>query len=111
VDDLIEGLIRLMNSPDDVTGPVNLGNPAEVTVKQLAEEIIQLSGSEASLSFEPLPTDDPVRRCPDISLARRLLGWEPKVPRSVGLAKAIEYFRTHPAVRAARSAAGEETPR
>jgi UDP-glucuronate decarboxylase len=93
VDDLVDGLMRLMNSPDEVTGPVNLGNPAEATVRELAEEIISLSGSRSTLSFLPLPQDDPVRRRPDIGAARQLLGWEPKIARSVGLAKTIDYFR------------------
>src|SRR5574338_489525 len=99
VDDLVDGLIRLMNSADEVTGPINLGNPAEVSVRELAEEIIQLSGSRSKLSFQPLPTDDPVRRRPDITLAQRDLGWQPKVQRSIGLAKPIEYFRNGQAVR------------
>ncbi|HEX6117939.1 MAG TPA: UDP-glucuronic acid decarboxylase family protein [Dongiaceae bacterium] len=99
VDDLVDGLIRLMNSADEVTGPINLGNPAEVSVRELAEEIIQLSGSRSKLSFQPLPTDDPVRRRPDITLAQRDLGWQPKVQRSVGLARTIEYFRNGQAVR------------
>ena len=93
VDDLVDGLILLMNSPDEVTGPINLGNPVEATVRELAEEIISLSGSRSTLSFLPLPQDDPIRRRPDIGAARRLLGWEPKVARSDGLAKTIEYFR------------------
>ena len=93
VDDLIDGLIRLMNSPDEVTGPVNLGNPQEVTVRELAEEIIALSGSRSTLSFHPLPQNDPVRRRPDISLATSILGWQPRVPRSVGLEKTVEYFQ------------------
>jgi UDP-glucuronate decarboxylase len=94
VDDLIDGLIRLMNSSDDVTGPINLGNPAEVTVREMAEEIISLANSKSALTFLPLPQDDPVRRRPDIALARRLLGWEPEVARSEGLAKTIDYFRS-----------------
>jgi UDP-glucuronate decarboxylase len=99
VDDLVDGLMRLMNSADEVTGPINLGNPAEVSVRELAEEVIQLSGSRSKLSFQPLPTDDPVRRRPDITLAQRDLGWQPKVQRSVGLARTIEYFRNGQAVR------------
>ncbi|HET6620828.1 MAG TPA: UDP-glucuronic acid decarboxylase family protein [Dongiaceae bacterium] len=99
VDDLVDGFVRLMNSADEVTGPINLGNPAEVSVRELAEEIIQLSGSRSKLSFQPLPTDDPVRRRPDITLAQRDLGWQPKVQRSVGLARTIEYFRNGQAVR------------
>jgi UDP-glucuronate decarboxylase len=99
VDDLIDGLVRLMNSPDELTGPINLGNPVEVTVRELAEEIIQLSGSSSGLSFQSLPEDDPLRRCPDITLAQRFLGWQPRVPRQVGLEKTIDYFRGHPALR------------
>jgi UDP-glucuronate decarboxylase len=99
VDDMVEGLIRLMNSPDEVTGPINLGNPAEITVRALAEEIIGLTGSTSKLSFRPLPQDDPTRRRPDITLAQRALGWQSKVPLSVGLAKTIEYFRGHGAER------------
>ncbi len=99
VDDMVDGLIRLMNSPDEVTGPINLGNPVETTVRALGEEVIKLSGSASSLLFRPLPQDDPARRCPDIALAQRTLGWQPKVPLSVGLAKTIEYFRNHEAVR------------
>jgi UDP-glucuronate decarboxylase len=102
VEDMIEGLIQLMNTPDDVTGPVNLGNPAEVTVRQLAEEIIKLSDSRSGLSFQSLPQDDPVRRCPDIAGAQRLFGWQPKVPRSVGLSKTIDYFRNDPDLRSSR---------
>jgi UDP-glucuronate decarboxylase len=93
VDDLIDGLVRLMNSPAEVTGPINLGNPAEATVRELAEEIIALSGSRSTLSYHLLPQDDPVRRQPDIASARRLLGWEPRTTRSEGLAKTVDYFR------------------
>lgn len=93
VDDLVDGLLRMMESDDDCTGPINLGNPAEVTIGELAQEIIQLTGSRSELIIKPLPSDDPVRRCPDISLARKMLGWEPKVDRIDGLKKTIEYFR------------------
>jgi UDP-glucuronate decarboxylase len=93
VDDLIDGLIRLMDSPDEVTGPVNLGNPVEIQVRELAEEIIASSGSRSTLSFHPLPQNDPVRRRPDISLATRILGWQPKVTRAEGLGITIDYFR------------------
>ena len=93
VDDLVDGLIRLMNTSDEVTGPTNLGNPAEVTIRTLAEEIIAISGSRSKISFSPLPQDDPARRCPDITQAQRLLEWEPKIDRSIGLAKTIDYFR------------------
>ena len=93
VDDLIEGFMRLMNSRDDFTGPVNLGNPGEFTIRELAEKVISLTGSSARLVFKPLPSDDPVQRCPDISLAKSELGWEPKVGLDEGLATTIDYFR------------------
>ena len=92
VDDLIDGLWRLMNSPDEITGPVNLGNPREFTIRELAEKIISLTGSSSSLVFEPLPQDDPRQRQPDISLARKQLAWEPKIPLEQGLTRTIEYF-------------------
>lgn len=92
VDDLIDGLVRLMNSPDEFTGPVNLGNPGEVTMLELAKTVIGLCGSKSELVFMPLPADDPVRRCPDIQLAKANLGWEPKVPVIEGLTRTIAYF-------------------
>lgn len=92
VDDLVEGLIRLMETPDEVTGPVNLGNPHEITVRELAERVIALCGDGVPLDRRPLPQDDPARRCPDISLARRLLGWEPRVPLEEGLRRTVAYF-------------------
>jgi UDP-glucuronate decarboxylase len=92
VDDLIDGVWRLMNSPDEITGPVNLGNPREFTIRELAETIIRLTGSSSSLVFKPLPQDDPRQRQPDISLARKQLAWEPRVPLEQGLTKTIEYF-------------------
>ncbi len=92
VSDLIEGWIRLMASPDDVTGPINIGNPGEFTMIELAENVIELTGSKSKLIFEPLPADDPKQRQPDITLAKEKLGWEPKVPLREGLAKTIEYF-------------------
>ncbi|MBI3516402.1 MAG: NAD-dependent epimerase/dehydratase family protein, partial [Proteobacteria bacterium] len=94
VDDLIEGFIRLMDTPDDVTGPVNLGNPVERTVKNLAERVIALTGSTSKIEFKPLPVDDPKQRCPDITLAKSLLKWEPTVALDDGLKKTIDYFRT-----------------
>jgi UDP-glucuronate decarboxylase len=94
VDDLIDGLVRLMDSPDEVTGPINLGNPLEVTVRELAEEIIALSESRSTLSRHPLPQNDPARRRPDISLATNILGWQPEVTRAEGLRKTIDYFRS-----------------
>jgi len=92
VDDLVEGLTRLMAAPDEVTGPINLGNPHEVTVLQLAERIVAMTGSKSGIEFKPLPADDPRQRQPDIAAARRLLGWEPKVTLEEGLAKTIAYF-------------------
>jgi UDP-glucuronate decarboxylase len=92
VDDLVDGLIRLMGTPDDVTGPVNLGNPVEFTIRQLAESVVGLTGSSSKIVYRPLPEDDPRQRCPDISLAKRLLAWEPRVQLRDGLMKTIEYF-------------------
>jgi UDP-glucuronate decarboxylase len=92
VDDLIEGFIRLMSSPDSFTGPVNLGNPGEFTILELAEKVKEQTGSKSELVFKPLPQDDPIMRKPDISLAKEVLGWEPKVPLDEGLRKTIDYF-------------------
>jgi UDP-glucuronate decarboxylase len=92
VDDLIDGLMRLMASPDDFTGPVNLGNPEELSMVQLAERIIALTGSKSRLEHRPLPADDPTQRQPDIGLARSSLRWEPSTPLDAGLRKTIEYF-------------------
>jgi UDP-glucuronate decarboxylase len=92
VDDLVDGLIRLMGTSDDVTGPVNLGNPNEFTIRQLAESVIALTGSSSKIVYRPLPEDDPKQRCPDISLAKKLLAWEPRVQLQDGLMKTIEYF-------------------
>ena len=93
VDDLISGWLRLMDhTPDDFTGPVNLGNPVELPVKHLAEKIIAAVGGKSKLVFQPLPVDDPMQRCPDITLARDKLKWEPKVALDEGLAKTIAYF-------------------
>jgi UDP-glucuronate decarboxylase len=92
VDDLIEGFIRLMAAPDEVTGPINLGNPVETTVRELAERIIALTGSRSTIEQKPLPVDDPVQRCPDISRARDVLKWEPRVPLELGLERSIAYF-------------------
>lgn len=94
VDDLVECMIRLMASPAEFTGPVNMGNPGEFTMLELAETILDLTGSKSRLSFEPLPEDDPRQRRPDISLARKALGWEPKVTLREGLEKTIAYFET-----------------
>ena len=92
VDDLIDGLIRLMDTPDDFTGPVNLGNPGEFTILELAQKVIAQTGSKSNLVFKPLPSDDPVQRCPDIDLARGKLGWMPRVQLDQGLQKTIDYF-------------------
>lgn len=94
VDDLVEGFIRLMETGDDVAGPINLGNPHEITVRALAEHIIALTQSVSRIEFAPLPQDDPTQRCPDIGLARRKLSWEPTVPLDEGLKKTIAYFET-----------------
>ena len=97
VDDLVEGCIGMMNSPDPpegITGPVNLGNPEEFTIKRLAEIVVEMTGSASRLEYLSLPLDDPVQRQPDISLARQKLGWEPKVALCDGLARTIDYFRS-----------------
>jgi UDP-glucuronate decarboxylase len=93
VDDLIDGLIRLMNSPQEFTGPVNLGNPNELTIRELAEKVIEMTGSSSKINWEPLPTDDPVRRRPDITLAKKNLNWQPRVDLAKGLENTIAYFR------------------
>jgi UDP-glucuronate decarboxylase len=92
VDDLIEGFIRLMAAPNDVSGPINLGNPHEFTIAELAELVIDITGAKSKVVYRPLPVDDPMQRCPDISKARALLGWEPKVPLPEGLQLTIAYF-------------------
>jgi UDP-glucuronate decarboxylase len=93
-DDLVEGLIRLMNAPDDVCTPVNIGNPDEFTILELAELVLELTGSKAPLARRPLPPDDPTKRRPDITLARAKLGWQPTVKLREGLVKTIEWFRS-----------------
>jgi len=92
VDDMIEGITRLMNAPDDVPGPINLGNPHEITIRELAETIISLSGAKSKLVKKPLPEDDPLQRCPDITQAREKLDWTPSVPLEEGLKHTIDYF-------------------
>jgi UDP-glucuronate decarboxylase len=92
IDDLVEGLVRIMATDDDVTGPVNLGNPAEMPIRELAELIVDLTGARSRLEFRPLPQDDPKQRCPDIALAKEKLGWQPRVSLKEGLAKTIPYF-------------------
>jgi UDP-glucuronate decarboxylase len=93
VDDLIEALVRLMDTRPDFTGPINLGNPREFSMLELAELVLKLTGSRSKIVFRPLPADDPARRCPDIALARSILGWEPKVELADGLKRTIDYFR------------------
>ena len=93
VDDLIEGMVRLMNSRDGFPGPVNIGNPGEFTIKELAEIIIEMTGSRSRIIYEPLPSDDPTQRKPVIESAKRELNWEPQVELREGLAKTIEYFK------------------
>jgi UDP-glucuronate decarboxylase len=93
-DDLVEGLIRMMEGPDDFIGPVNLGNPDEFTIRQLADLVVELTGSKSKIVLQPLPVDDPVQRQPDITLARKHLGWEPTVPLREGLKKTIDWFRS-----------------
>lgn len=92
VDDLIDGFVKLMDSPEDVTGPVNLGNPCEFTIRELAEKVVALIGSKSRLDTKPLPSDDPTQRCPDITLARETLDWEPSIQLEEGLKKTIPYF-------------------
>ena len=92
VDDLIDGIRRFMAAPDDLTGPINLGNPVEYTMIELTEKVLELTGSKSEIRHEPLPSDDPTRRCPDITLARSALGWEPQTPLDVGLKHTIDYF-------------------
>src|SRR6202795_1186464 len=92
VDDLVEGFLRLMATGDDVTGPINLGNPGEFTIKQLAEQVIAETGAKSKLVYKPLPQDDPLQRQPNIALAREKLGWEPKIPLKDGLKRTIAYF-------------------
>ena len=92
VDELIDGFVRLMNTPDEFTGPVNLGNPGEFTIRELALKIIEFTGSSSKLVNKPLPSDDPTQRCPDITLAKKTLDWEPVVKLEQGLARTIAYF-------------------
>jgi UDP-glucuronate decarboxylase len=94
VDDMIEGMIRMMNGPDDFIGPVNLGNPGEFTILDLAKLTVELTGSRSNIVFEPLPQDDPIQRQPDIGLAKRRLGWAPTLGLEEGLRRTIDYFRT-----------------
>jgi UDP-glucuronate decarboxylase len=93
VDDMVDALIRMMNSPQGLTGPVNVGNPGEYTILELAEKIIDLTGSKSSIVFKPLPQDDPLQRRPDITLAERHLGWRPSTDLSDGLQRTVDYFK------------------
>ena len=92
VDDMVDAFVRLMNSPPEVTGPINLGNPAEFTMRELAELVIELTGSSSRLVQKPLPSDDPRQRCPDISRAQETLDWAPRTPLAEGLQRTIDYF-------------------
>jgi len=92
VDDLIEGFLNLMDAPDELTGPINLGNPNEFTIRELAELVVDLTGSKSKIVHKPLPVDDPVQRCPDIGKAREALGWEPKIELRDGLVRTLAYF-------------------
>ncbi len=94
VDDLIEGMIRLMNSREDFHGPVNIGNPGEFSILELAEKVIQMTGSKSKIVFQPLPEDDPMQRKPDITLAKKELNWEPKIQLDEGLKRTIDFFKT-----------------
>lgn len=92
ISDMVEAICRFMNSPDDMTGPVNLGNPVDTSIRELAERVVALCGSSSCIEYRPLPADDPVNRCPDIALARTRLGWEPTTKLDAGLKTTIEYF-------------------
>ncbi len=94
VDDLVEAMIRMMNTPEDFTGPVNIGNPGEFTMLELAEKIIRATNSKSKIVFMPLPQDDPTQRRPDITMAKKVLDWEPTIPLNEGLAYTIDYFKT-----------------
>jgi UDP-glucuronate decarboxylase len=94
IDDLVEGMIRMMGSPDSFTGPVNIGNPHEFTILELAEKVIKLTGSKSKIIYKPLPSDDPMMRKPDIRLAKKELDWEPNIRLDDGLVKTIEFFKT-----------------
>lgn len=93
VDDMVNGMIAMMNTGEEITGPINIGNPGEFTMLQLAEQVIRLTGSKSKIRHEPLPADDPMQRQPDISKAKEILHWEPKVNLEEGLIKTIEYFK------------------
>jgi dTDP-glucose 4,6-dehydratase len=109
VDDLVEGIYRLLKS--DYAGPVNIGNPIEITIKEFAEEIIKLTGTSQKIVYKDLPKDDPKQRQPDITLARKLLGWEPKVNRAEGLRITYDYFKSLPEEELYKEAHGRSFPR
>lgn len=94
VDDLVEGMIRMMATGDSITGPVNIGNPGEFTMRELAEKVIKMTGSKSKIIYQPLPTDDPLQRKPDITLAKELLHWEPVIHLDEGLQRTIDFFKT-----------------
>ena len=94
VSDMIDGFVKLMESDDSVVGPVNLGDPAEMSILEIAQKIIDMTGSDSKIIFRPLPSDDPVQRRPDISLAREKLGWLPEIGLDQGLSSTIKYFKT-----------------
>jgi UDP-glucuronate decarboxylase len=93
-DDLVEGIIRAMNATESLVGPLNLGNPGEFTIRQLAELVLELTGSSSQIIYEPLPADDPTRRRPDITLAKQQLHWEPTIALREGLKQTIDWFRS-----------------
>ena len=92
MDDLIDGLIKLMNSDNQITGPINLGNPGEFTINELAQQVVEITNSSSNFVFKPLPSDDPIQRCPDISVAKETLNWQPEIDLYTGLHKTIQYF-------------------
>lgn len=94
VDDLVEGAIRLMNTPDSITGPINIGNPGEFTILELARKVIEMTGSKSKIVFQPLPSDDPMQRQPNIAKAKSILNWEPRIQLEEGLARTIAFFKT-----------------
>lgn len=94
VDDLVEGAIRLLNTGNEITGPINIGNPGEFTILELAEKVIAMTGSKSKIIFQPLPSDDPMQRQPNITKAREILGWEPKIALDEGLRRTIDFFKT-----------------
>ena len=108
VDDLVDALIRMMETPDELTGPINLGNPGEFTMLELAEQIIALTGSKSRISYLPLPADDPKQRCPDISLAMKELQWEPHIALADGLKQTIDYFERQLATASPAISAGPQ---